>query len=349
MSQTLILPPDDAGIERAAALLRAGELVAFPTETVYGLGADALNAAAARSIFAAKERPADNPLIVHVAELAALTRFGITPAETPTLTSLAQSFWPGALTLVVPRGPAVPDVITAGRATVAVRVPDHPVARALLLRADVPIAAPSANRSGRPSPTLAEHVFLDLNGRIPLILDGGPARVGIESTVLDLTASPPLVLRRGGVTIAELTRALGRVRALDSSTLEAGERDAAARRSPGLRHRHYAPRAAVILTSEEDATARALARAGLGARVGLMIREGAPGLARARAYAAESGRLALRVMPRELTGYASELFASLRALDGEEVTAIVVGAVPAEGLGASILDRLRRAADAGAD
>ncbi|MCB9754079.1 MAG: threonylcarbamoyl-AMP synthase [Myxococcales bacterium] len=335
-------------MERAASLLRAGELVAFPTETVYGLGADARDVAAVRSIFAAKGRPADNPLIVHVAEREALARLGVVGDAVPcALDELARRFWPGPLTLVVPRGPSIPDVVTAGRSTVAVRVPDHPVARALLERSGVPVAAPSANRSGRPSPTRAEHVLADLDGRIPAIVDGGSTSVGLESTVLDLTASPPIVLRRGGVTIAALRRALGEVRALDELALGEGSRASLELRSPGLRHRHYAPRARVLLAPEADAVALAAARADAGARVGLMLRAEASALADARRLADARAEVALRVMPETPEGYARALYSSLRALDDAGAQEIVVGEVPAAGLGASILDRLRRAADAG--
>ena len=319
-----MLPGEDpAAIERAADLLRAGALVAFPTETVYGLGADALNPDAVRRIFAAKQRPADNPLIVHVAEVAearALVR------EWPPLAERAAALWPGPLTLVLPRAAIVPDVTTAGQDTVALRVPAHPVALALLRACRRPLAAPSANRSGRPSPTLASHVSADLDGRLALILDGGPTAYGLESSVLDLCGERPLLLRRGGVTHERLVALLGPVDLVDAG-------DAAAiARSPGLRHRHYAPRARVELVGEgegEAAAARALAA---GERVALICRRAA------------SSAAIVRRLPTELEGFAQALFATLRALDDEGVARIVVEAVPGVGIGAAIMDRLRRAA-----
>ena len=194
--------PDPAGLAEAAQVLVAGGLVAFPTETVYGLGALALDSAAVNRIFAAKERPSTDPVIVHLAGPQDLPR--VARSVPPGLEALATTFWPGPLTLIVPRGPAVPDIVTAGGDTVAVRVPAHPVARALLLAATVPIAAPSANRFSRPSPTRAEHVLADLDGRVDLILDAGPTSVGVESTIVDLTHRPARLLRPGGVPVEAL-------------------------------------------------------------------------------------------------------------------------------------------------
>jgi len=276
--------PDARGIAEAAALLRAGGLVAFPTETVYGLGANALDAAAVARIFAAKGRPADDPIIVHVAERHDLEAVA---ANVPLVAqALADAFWPGPLTLVVPRGRAIPPIVTAGGDTVGVRMPAHPVALALIAAAGVPVAAPSANPFGRTSPTLAAHVAADLGDRIDLILDGGPCAVGIESTVVDCTAEPPVVLRPGGIALEALravvpgivVRAAGAPRADDEGSRQgaasAGASRARARhgdvardddvavgdangtsggqgldpeRSPGLSTRHYAPRARLVL------------------------------------------------------------------------------------------------------
>ena len=195
--ETMLCAANAAALERACALLRAGQVVAFPTETVYGLGADALNPDAVRAIFAAKERPADNPLIVHVARREQLE--GLCEV-TDTAKKLMDAFWPGPLTLLLRKTDRVPDVTTAGLASVAVRCPNHPVAHQLLAQCGLPIAAPSANRSGRPSPTTARHVLEDMDGRIPLILDGGECQVGVESTVLDVTGEAPCVLRPGAIT-----------------------------------------------------------------------------------------------------------------------------------------------------
>lgn len=319
---TQVLPADDpAAIARAAAALRAGRLVAFPTETVYGLGAAALDPDAVRRIFAAKERPADNPLIVHVAaaEQAAPLVREVTPAARRLM-----SFWPGPLTLVLPRAASVPDLTTAGQDTVALRVPAHPAALALLRAAAIPVAAPSANRSGRPSPTTAAHVLADLEGRVDLILDGGPTEVGLESTVVDATREPPLVLRQGGL-------AIERLRAAGPIALLSGQDPEAMSRSPGLRHRHYAPRARVVLVAAGEAE-RAAAESGAGAAV-MSQRPPAPGF---------RGRW--EVMPADAAGYARALFAALRRLDDEGWATIVVEAVDESGLGRAILDRLRRAA-----
>lgn len=323
---TPVLPGDDpAAIGRAAELLRAGALVAFPTETVYGLGADALNPDAVRRIFAAKERPADNPLIVHVAEVAAAR--ALVREFPPLAERAAAALWPGPLTLVLPRAASVPDITTAGQDTVALRVPAHPVALALLRACQRPLAAPSANRSGRPSPTLASHVSADLDGRLALILDGGPTALGLESTVLDLCHARPLLLRRGGVTHEQLVALLGPVDCVDAAD------SAAIARSPGLRHRHYAPRARVELVAEGEGEAAAAAGLASGERVALICR-------RAVVSAA-----IVRRLPDALEGFAQALFASLRALDDEGVDRIVVEAVPETGIGAAIMDRLRRAAE----
>ena len=310
---------DPAEIAAAAGLLREGQVVGFPTETVYGLGADAFNSEAVGRIFAAKDRPADNPLIVHVADVAGARAV---VAEFPPLAVKAAARWPGALTLVLPRGPRVPDIVTAGGATVGVRVPAHPVALALLREFGGPVAAPSANRSGRPSPTLARHVLADLDGRIPLILDGGATDVGLESTVVDLTRAVPLVLRRGGVTLETLRAALGPVDCLSGQDTEA------VARSPGLRHRHYAPRARVVIVAEGEGEA-ALRGAG---RAGLIARRVVDGEF-------------VRVLPASPEGFARGLFAALRELDELGLERIVVEGIDEAGLGAAIMDRLRRAAE----
>lgn len=214
--KTLLLPSSEESLSLAADLLRAGELVAFPTETVYGLGADALNAKAVLSIFAAKGRPADNPLIVHIHDRAQLPEICTVPEQA---LPLMDAFWPGPLTILFNRKPAVPSEVTAGLPTVAVRMPSHPVAAAMLKACGLPIAAPSANSSGRPSPTLAAHVLEDMQGKIPLILDGGPCEVGVESTVLDLCHGVPTILRPGGVTKEMLESVLHTEVALAGSIL----------------------------------------------------------------------------------------------------------------------------------
>jgi L-threonylcarbamoyladenylate synthase len=231
--------PDPILIERAASILRAGGLVAFPTETVYGLGANALDATAVASIFIAKGRPSNNPVIVHVADAEAARQ--LVADWPPTAERLAARFWPGPLTLVLPRGPAIPNEVTAGGPTVAVRVPNHPVALALLRAAAVPVAAPSANRSTELSPTRAEHVVRGLGDRIDMVLDGGPTQVGLESTVLDLSRTPPRLLRPGMVTPSAIEAIIGPIERQPPTASESGPLP-----SPGMMARHYAPRAPLI-------------------------------------------------------------------------------------------------------
>ncbi len=243
-------------IAQAARVLRSGGLVAFPTETVYGLGADATNPEAVAGIFTAKGRPSWDPLIVHVPELAALP--SVVSAIPPQVQLLAERFWPGPLTLVLPRNPAIPASVAAGGSTIGVRIPSAPVAQALLREAGVPVAAPSANRFMHTSPTRAEHVLADLDGRIDCLLDGGPCSVGVESTVLDLTTTPPRVLRPGGVTLEALREALGEVEAPPSEPLEAGN-PAGIAAAPGQMARHYAPRARMIVfDAQGDAALQAI-------------------------------------------------------------------------------------------
>jgi L-threonylcarbamoyladenylate synthase len=337
--RTEILPATEEHIARAAAVIRAGGLVAFPTETVYGLGADALNEDAVRKIFLAKERPADDPLIVHIASASQLPQLA---RQIPQRAwDLIERFWPGPLTLVLPKTERVPTVTTGGLDTVALRMPSHPVAKRLIELSAVPIAAPSANRFGRPSPTIAKHVWEDLHGRIDLILDGGPTPIGVESTVLDLTVDPPMVLRPGGVTLEELRAVLGDVQMLDAAHTEA------AKRSPGTRSRHYAPRAQVLLV--EQGAAEAALKELSGKRVGVLVY-----LTRSLSVYGEGqgevrgagGEVIIIQMPRSLKAYARRLFAVLRELDEQGVDVIVVEKLQERGLGRAIMDRLRRASQA---
>ncbi|MBO2521900.1 MAG: threonylcarbamoyl-AMP synthase [Firmicutes bacterium] len=336
--------PDPGVIEEAAMVLRRGGLLAFPTETVYGLGAHALDPAAVRAVFAAKGRPADNPLIVHTR--CPEEAFALARALPEAAVRLAEAFWPGPLTLVVEADPAVPRETTAGLPTVAVRIPAHPVALALLEAAGVPVAAPSANLSGRPSPTRAEHVLEDLEGRIDGVLDGGETGVGVESTVIDVTVTPPVVLRPGGVSREELEAVIGPVR---EAVPAAGE----APRSPGLKYRHYAPRArAVVVRGSPGEIARAINQvletgAGPSRAAFLLSDETAARLAR------RPERLFLlggRERPEEA---ARRLYRGLREVDLPGVELIVMEAYPEAGIGRALMDRMRRAAggremDAGA-
>ena len=315
----------EADLDRAATLLRAGELVAFPTETVYGLGADGLDGDRARRIFEAKGRPADNPLILHVASVeAALALWIPAAAETEAVRRLADAFWPGPLTVVLPAAPAVPDVVRAGLDTVAVRVPDHHLALALIERVGRPLAAPSANRSGRPSPTLAEHVLRTLDGRIAAVLDGGPTRVGVESTVVDLRGGRARVLREGAITARML-----------AAVLEVADRSPPAEgpaRAPGMRHRHYAPEG--LRTALVDT--RALEAAWAGSSAILCRAE------TAQALGERAG--ALEVLPDDPEGFARGLYAALYRLEVSGADELLVEQVSAGDRWAAARDRLERAA-----
>lgn len=327
--RTEVLRADEAAIECAAQIICSGGLVAFPTETVYGLGADALNESAVRKIFIAKERPLDDPLIVHIAHAQQLTLLARHISQR--VWDLTERFWPGPLTLVLPKTEKVPSVTTGGLDTVAVRAPAHPIARRLIELSKCPIAAPSANRFGRPSPTTAQHVLEDLDGRIDLVLDGGPTPIGVESTVLDLTQDPPMILRPGGVTLEALQEILGEVRVLSSSASEA------AKRSPGTRWRHYAPRAQLLLA--ESAQLEQIVHELLkdGKRVGVMVRQSH------LPCSPPPSVLSVIHMPLDLSEYARRLFAALRELDARGVDVIVVEKVEEHGLGRAIMDRLRKA------
>jgi L-threonylcarbamoyladenylate synthase len=314
-SSTRRVTPDEAGVAEAARLLAEGRLVAFPTETVYGLGADATDARAVARLFAAKGRPAFNPLIAHVADVAAARRAG---KLSPLAEKLAAQFWPGPLTLVVPARDLVCELARAGLATVALRVPKHPVAQALLAAFGKPIAAPSANRSGHVSPTTADHVLADLAGLVDLVVDGGPAPLGLESTIVDMSGDAPRLLRPGGVPRGDIERALG------TKLIEAGVEV----RAPGMLASHYATRARLRLDAQEARPGEALLAFGA-----------------ARPAGAEGAAHTLDLSPRgDLVEAAANLFAHLRALDATGVSTIAVAPIPATGLGEAINDRLKRAA-----
>lgn len=331
--------PDPELIQRAATCLREGGLVAFPTETVYGLGVHALDREAVARLFAAKGRPANDPLIVHVTSVEAVRP--LVTSIPDVVRDLAHRFWPGPLTVVLPRSKAVPLAVTAGLDTVAVRLPAHPVARALIERAGVPVAAPSANLFSRPSPTRAEHVLQDLEGRIDLIVDGGPTTVGVESTVLDLTSDIATVLRPGAVTLEQLRTILPNVRL--RTTIAAGE----PMRSPGLLSRHYSPRAELTLyTGNADAARERLLRdaralTSQGRRVGV-IAASDDRHALSSLHAVELIELGAATAPEDV---AARLYAAFRDMDSRHVEVILVrDFVIDEGLGAAVRDRLTRAA-----
>lgn len=331
---TRVLQADARGaVAEAAGLLKAGQVVGIPTETVYGLAANALNGDAVRRIFEAKGRPQDNPLIVHVA--ATETVQEVAAVVPKAAYALAEAYWPGPLTMVLPRGGSVAPQVSAGLATVAIRMPSHPVALALIRAAGLPLAAPSANLSGRPSPTSAQHVLQDMDGRIPLILDGGPCRVGVESTVISLVEEPVL-LRPGYVTAEQLQEVLGRpvvlAKAIDHP-LAPDESPA----SPGLKHRHYAPRAEVILVKGDLAAFAALAARQAGPGVGFLCFEGEEALLPPTAVA--YGPI------DEPERQAAALFSALRKLDELELKRVFARAPMRRGVGLAVYNRLLRAAN----
>lgn len=336
--------PDPETIRRAAGTLRRGGLVAFPTETVYGLGAAALDPAAVARIFAAKGRPSYNPLIVHVADAGAAR--ALAAEWSPAAERLADAFWPGPLTLVVPRRPGVPDAVTAGLPSVALRVPAHPVAHALLREAGIPVAAPSANRSTQVSPTTAAHVERSLGGRVELILDAGPTPVGIESTVVSLAGEVPTLLRPGTLSLDEVRGVVGEVEVAAAS---GGGR--AARPSPGMLDRHYAPRAEVrllrhpadvdfVMVDPEDPTKLLLVQAKSAAPP-----ERTAVLSLARFTYPGGPRVVL--MPADAREYAARLYATLHRLDDDGFQRILVEEPPDTPEWDGVRDRLRRAAHPG--
>ncbi len=330
MQKTLQLnSAHQADLERAAALLQSGGTVAFPTETVYGLGANALDAAAVAKIFDAKQRPAWDPLIVHLADVAVLAEVAEVGQELEArVRALAEAFWPGPLTLLLPRTRAVPDAVTAGRPLVGVRVPAHPVALELLRLAGVPVAAPSANTFGHTSPTTAAHVLADLDGRIDAVVDGGATAVGVESTVLD--PQEMMIYRPGAVTAAQIKAVCGVAVRMYAAPQETVPHEA--QPAPGVGIRHYAPRAKVVLV---EGSAEAVAKA-VGSNVGVMLPDGWEAPAGAVVFAWGDWGSA-----EEL---AARLFAGLRALDELGVAEIVCPMPASDGIGQAVRDRLEKAA-----
>jgi L-threonylcarbamoyladenylate synthase len=310
-------------IDRAVAILRRGGLVAFPTETVYGLGADARSSEAVRRIFAAKGRPPTNPLIVHVSGVAMAKLYCNRWPQAARM--LAQRLWPGPLTLVLPKAAEIVDEVTAGLETVALRMPNHPMALELLRRFDGPIAAPSANRSTRVSPTTAEHVRQELGHDVDIVLDGGPCAVGIESTVLDLSGATPLILRPGGVSRERIQSLIG---AVDHVAQPATGDSSAPARSPGLQEVHYAPQTASYRV--EGALAQSFPE-----HIGLVLIGRSGEMSRERAHLVE--------MPDTPQDYARHLYAALRELDQLKLEAIVVQMPPDEPRWLAVRDRLLRA------
>lgn len=335
--KTILTAANAQSIAEAAKIIREGGVVGFPTETVYGLGGDALNGEAVKKIFEAKGRPGDNPLIVHVSSMAEIAP--LIEGDLPEMAKkLAEAFWPGPLTMIMKKSALIPDEVSAGLDTVGIRMPANETARALIRSAGRPIAAPSANRSGRPSPTTARHVMDDMDGRIPMIIDDGASQVGLESTVLDVTGETPRVLRPGGITPDMIAETVGRVE-VDGTVmrpLREGERPI----SPGTKYRHYAPQGDLtIVQGEAKAVAETICRMYDGyekdaAILTLPGHEALYGVRRTYPLGADGS----------VESVAAGLFAALRMLDDERIEHIFSEAVPAEGLGLAVMNRLGRAA-----
>jgi len=332
--------PESEKIRIAAQVIRDGGLVAFPTETVYGLGANALDERAVLKIFESKKRPADNPLIVHISNINDV--YLLAERLPKGAEVLINKFWPGPLTLIVPRSELVPDATTAGLATVAIRMPSHPVARALIAEANVPIAAPSANIAGMPSPTTVTHVLADLNGRIEAVIDGGEITYGVESTVLDITTDPPTILRPGPATVEELQDLIGEVRVHPVARAEVSAEVVIAR-SPGMKYKHYAPAAEIVVVEgnlekiQVKVQELANAQRKSGKKVGIVATEET-----AASYHADVVKIVgSRRDPRTVS---KNLFRILRELDSEGVSSAVAEGIEPLGIGLAVMNRLRKAA-----
>jgi L-threonylcarbamoyladenylate synthase len=331
--------PDLTKIKLAAEIIQKGGLVAFPTETVYGVGADALNPTAVLALFAAKKRPLDNPPIVHVADPAEVYR--LVEEVPPKARILMEKFWPGPLTLIFKRSSIVPKVTVAGLETVAIRIPKHKVALELIKLSQCPIAAPSANLAGKPSPTTAQHVYEDLNGRIDAIIDGGATNIGVESTVVDLSVDPPMLLRPGGIPFEALKKVLGDMK-LHAFVQAEQELTLQEIRSPGMKHKHYAPKAEVILIEGNVPAVinkvKELSESFMhkGQKVGILATDETHTSYKADVVKSLGSR-------SNLASVAQNLFRLMREVDAENVDVIIAEGVSSDGLGLAVMNRLRKA------
>ena len=316
----------------AAKALQNGKLVVFPTETVYGIGADALNISAVANIFTAKGRPQDNPLIVHVADVKQIKPLVVEFCETAKL--LAEKFWPGPLTIIFPKSELIPSEVSAGLDTVAIRIPSHPVAHELLKKAGIPVAAPSANRSGLPSPTTAQHCYTDLNGKVDIILDGGHANVGVESTVVAIENGVPVILRPGGVPLEDLIDAVGQARVSHAVLEELGKDEVAS--SPGMKYKHYSPKADVFIVHGNKAEYAEYCNKHAENNVWAMAFEEDMKLIDTQKISYGS--------QENLGELATNLFYILRQLDDIGAETIFVHAPSTKGIGLAVYNRLLRAA-----
>ena len=331
--------PSVAEIQIAAKIIQHGGLVAFPTETVYGLGADALNDDAVIRLFKAKKRPLDNPPIVHIANASDV--YSLVTEVSSMAELLMTTFWPGPLTLVFRRSANLPKETTAGLDTLALRMPNHPIALSLISQTHRPIAAPSANLSGRPSPTTAQHVYEDLNGRIDAIIDGGATKIGVESTVVDLSCDPPMLLRPGGISFGALKKVIGNLR-LHPFVQSEVELTLEKTSSPGMKHKHYAPKTPIILL-DGNVEAIILKINQLikiyklkGVKVGVLATDETQAAYHTDVVVSLGSRFNINTV-------ASNLFRLLRKVDSEGVDVILAEAVPLEGLGLAVMNRLRKA------
>ena len=328
---------DESEMKRAGALIAAGELVAFPTETVYGLGGDALDPKAAKKIYAAKGRPSDNPLIVHIADFSDMNRVG--KNIPPQAKLLADAFWPGPLTIIVEKSDQVPDATTGGMDTVAVRMPNHPVALSLIRNSGRLIAAPSANTSGRPSPSEAAHVAEDLSGKIPMIIDGGSVSIGIESTIIDLTEEFPMVLRPGYITPEMLSEVLGEEVIIDPGIIAAD--DTTKPKAPGMKYKHYAPKADMVIVEGATVVSQINKLVGqkqeIGQKVAVIATEETRDLYRADVVLCIGKR-------EDEDSIASHLYKILRECDELEVQAIFSESLATPRIGQAIMNRMLKAA-----
>ncbi len=332
MQTKLLNAKDKEAIQTAARFLKDGGLVGMPTETVYGLAANALNGAAVARIFAAKGRPMDNPLIVHISEFDQL--YPLVKQVPEAAKKLAEKFWPGPLTIILPKADIIPDEVSAGLDTVAVRFPSHPVARALISAAGLPLAAPSANLSGRPSPTTAQHVMNDLSGKIEAVLDGGACGVGVESTVISLAVNPPCLLRPGGITLEQLRGVLGEVN-MDSAVLNPLKEGVRAS-SPGMKYKHYSPKANVVILDGSFSAYKSYVN-----------RHNTQGTA-ALCYSGEDAELTVPAVcyggEQDCSEQARELFDALRKLDEMNAKTVYARCPEPKGVGLAVYNRLIRAA-----
>lgn len=323
--------PNIVQIRKAAKIIKSGNLVAFPTETVYGLGANALDSKAVKKIFLAKGRPSDNPLIVHISDIADL---GILSDDIPKAAfDLIERFWPGPLTLVLKKSNIVPRIVTGGLDTVAIRMPKSKIATSLIAQSGTPIAAPSANVAGRPSPTIAQHVIEDLSGKISLILDGGPTKIGIESTVIDLSKKTPMLLRPGGITLEQLQKVLGKIAI---HPIIHGKKTRSAHRSPGMKYRHYSPKAKIILVQgpTSKANKKIIQLIQHYKKQGLCV-----GVLGTRNISSD-----FTIIQKDQNRMAANLFRSFREFDAKKIDIVLAHEISQKGLGLGIMNRLGKAA-----